>query len=100
MVRPDAGGLDDPLGFVHAKDLLSLSATAGSRPVPDRLVRPLLRVRSDRHLGDVLLAMRGRRVHLAIVVDGEGHTVGLVTLEDLLEELVGEILDESDPDAP
>jgi len=83
-------------GFVHTKDLLSLSDAARDRPVPPRLVRRMLRVPPDRSLGEVLLAMRTARVHVAIVVDEGGRTRGLVTLEDLLEELVGDIQDESD----
>ncbi len=83
-------------GFVHAKDLLGLSATAGGRQVPARVVRPILRVAPDKALGDVLVAMRTAHVHLAVVVDGRGQTLGLVTLEDLLEELVGDIRDETD----
>ena len=54
--------------------------------------------RRDRSLEDLLLSMRSARVHFAVVVDGERRTAGVVTLEDLLEELVGDILDESDRD--
>lgn len=91
-----APGSGELAGFVHAKDLLGLSATAGGRPVPARVVRPMLRVPPDRALGDVLVAMRTAQVHVASVVDGAGRTLGLVTLEDLLEELVGDIRDETD----
>jgi CBS domain containing-hemolysin-like protein len=88
---------DRPFGFVHAKDLLSLSAAAYRRAVPDRLIRRMLRVPPERTLGDLMVSMRAARVHVAVVVDDDGRTVGLVTLEDLLEELVGDIRDESDP---
>jgi CBS domain containing-hemolysin-like protein len=91
-----AGQGDDLTGFLHTKDLLSLSSAARSRPVPQRLVRRMLRVPTDRSLGELLLAMRSARTHVAVVVDGEGRTCGLVTLEDLLEELVGDIRDETD----
>ncbi len=93
------GGIDDVLGFVHAKDLLTMPAGAADRPVPLRLVRSMLVVPADRSLEDLLLAMRRARVHFALVTAGDGTTAGIVTLEDLLEELVGDILDESDPDA-
>lgn len=88
--------LDDVRGFVHAKDLLALEPSAADRPLPLRLVRRMLVVPPDRGLDDLLRSMRATRVHVALVVDELGRTRGLVTLEDLLEELVGDILDESD----
>ena len=91
-------GLDDVRGFVHAKDLLTLDAVGADRPVPLRLVRRMLVVPRDRSLEDLLLEMRRVRVHFALVSDDDGTTAGIVTLEDLLEELVGDILDESDTD--
>ena len=91
-----AGGLDDVLGFVHAKDLLTMPLVTADRPVPLRLVRSMLVVPADRSLEDLLLAMRRARVHFALVTAADGTTAGIVTLEDLLEELVGDILDESD----
>lgn len=93
VVASDDGELT---GFVHAKDLLMLSPTAWDRPVPERVVRRMLRVPPERTLGDLLVAMRTARVHVAVVVDPAGAALGLVTLEDLLEELVGDIRDESD----
>lgn len=96
--RPDdrTGDLDRVLGFVHAKDLLLLPAEAHDAPLPLRVVRRLLVVRPDRALDDLLRSMRTARVHLAVVVDERRQTLGLLTLEDLLERLVGDILDESD----
>jgi len=94
-----SGGLDDVRGFIHAKDLITLPPGSADRPVPLRLVRRMLVVPCDRSLEDLLLAMRRARVHFALVIDANGATAGIATLEDLLEELVGEILDESDPDA-
>ncbi len=93
VVERDGG---EPLGFVHAKDLLSLSPAAHGRPLPRHLVRRMLRVPPERNLADLLLSMRVARVHVAVVTDETGRMVGLVTLEDLLEALVGEIMDESD----
>jgi CBS domain containing-hemolysin-like protein len=88
--------LDDVQGFIHSKDLLTLSAEEAERPLPPRMVRRMLVVPTERSLEDLLLSMRRTRVHFALVVDEAGATRGLVTLEDLLEELVGDILDESD----
>lgn len=90
------GDLDHVLGFVHAKDLLALPEGVDDRPLPVRLVRRMLVVPCDRPLEQLLLSMRHERVHLALVRAADGTTAGVVTLEDLLEELVGEILDESD----
>jgi CBS domain containing-hemolysin-like protein len=88
--------LDEVLGFVHAKDLLGLPASAQRQPVPMRRLRRLLVVTADQSLEEVMLQMQRARRHLAIVSDGAGRTVGLVTLEDVLEVLVGDIRDESD----
>jgi CBS domain containing-hemolysin-like protein len=87
--------LDDVLGFVHAKDLLTVPGPARDRPLPLGRVRRLLVVAGDDTLTDVLLSMQRARLHVAIVSDG-GRTAGIVTLEDVLEALVGEIRDESD----
>jgi len=90
------GGIDDVLGFLHAKDLLQLPPSAADRPLPPRLLRRMLVVPRERSLEDLLLAMRRSRVHFALVTEPDGTTAGLVTLDDLLEELVGEITDEHD----
>ena len=88
--------LDDVIGYIHVKDLLQVPLVAHSRPVPARLVRRLLLVRDERTLGDVLVAMQRARLHVALVRDRDGRTSGLVTLENVLEELVGQISDETD----
>ena len=90
--------LDDVLGFLHVKDMLRTTATERDQPLPLRRLRPMLVVRDDDKLGDVLVRMQRARLHLALVVDAERTTLGLVTLEDVLESLVGDIRDESDPD--
>lgn len=94
---PVTNGAEELVGFVHAKDMISLAEHGAARPVTSA-IRSLLSVPHDRHLDDVLLAMRTRRVHAADVTDEHGRTIGFVTLEDLLEELVGEIADETDQD--
>jgi len=89
-------GVDDVFGYMHAKDLLTLSGEARHRPLPLGRVRRMLVVGQDSSLDDALLAMQRARLHVALVVDGEGRTVGLATLEDVIEALVGDIRDESD----
>lgn len=88
--------LDDVVGFVHAKDLLALPASSQPRQVGSVRRRRMLRVHAETTLEQVLVRMRSSQVHVAVVVDAGGRTVGLVTLEDVLESLVGDIRDESD----
>ncbi len=84
------GTLDELVGMVHAFDVFRLDP--GAR-VP---VRPVAVVPASRACGDLLLDMQRERRHLAVVLDEFGGTLGIVTLEDLLEALVGEIVDETD----
>ncbi len=80
-------------GYVHVKDLAAVSAAGlGERVAPD-LVRGLSRVRGDDRLGAVLSTMRSDGSHLGEVVDAAGASLGVVMLEDVLEELVGEVRD-------
>lgn len=88
--------LDQLLGYVHAKDLLALPPDARQRALPRSIVRRMLTVPTDRTLMDLLLAMKRARLHFAVVVDGAGRVAGIVTLEDVLESLVGDIRDEHD----
>lgn len=87
---------DGMKGFVHAKDLLRLDGEAREQPLPARLVRPTLRISAEDTLGDVLRWMRVLRRHVGVVADPDGGTLGLVTLEDVLESIVGDIVDETD----
>jgi CBS domain containing-hemolysin-like protein len=89
-------GIDDVLGFIHAKDLLTIPADARHRPLPLRRVRRLLVLTDRTLLDDALLAMQRSRLQLALVVDDAGRTLGIATLEDVIEALVGDIRDESD----
>ena len=84
------GTLDDIIGMLHAFDLFKL---VPGDPLP---VRPVAMTPASRNCGDLLLDMQRERRHLAIVLDEFGGTLGIATLEDLLEELVGEIFDEHD----
>lgn len=94
--------LDDPIGFVHIKDLVEELASADApRPKPLSILRrDVLFVPPSMKLPDLLLKMQQTRIHLALVVDEYGGTDGLVTLEDVVEEIVGDIDDEHDDDAP
>ena len=75
-----------------------MPAAGAGRPLALPRLRPMMVVQEDRTLEEVLLRMQRGRLHLALVVDSERRTVGLVTLEDVLEALVGDIRDESDPE--
>jgi len=99
--------LDEPVGVVHVKDIFKLLAQpAAKRPKPGdkvlqtrrSLVREVLYVPGAMPAPHLLALMRSRRTHMALVIDEFGGTDGLVTLEDLLEMLVGEIEDEHDED--
>jgi CBS domain containing-hemolysin-like protein len=89
--------LDHVIGMVHIKDVFALSVTGASPPDDLRtLLRAPLFVPESMGVLDLLARMRADRVHLAIVVDEFGGTEGLVTIEDVVEEIVGEIEDEHD----
>jgi len=88
--------IDHIRGLLYAKDLLALWRDGvQDRPIKD-LLRPAYFVPESKKAVDLLQDMQQRKVHLAIVVDEYGGTAGLVTLEDLIEEIVGEIRDEYD----
>jgi len=94
------GSLDTIIGMVHVKDMLKIKAS-GAAPPDDltSLLRAPLFVPESMGLIDLLARMRAERVHLAIVVDEFGGTEGLVSIEDIVEEIVGEIEDEHDEEA-
>lgn len=89
-------GLDAPVGLVHAHDLLAAMLDANQIELQD-LLRPLAGVPESIPVTELLRRMRDERREMVLVADERGGTVGLVTLEDLLEELVGEIEDEPPP---
>jgi CBS domain containing-hemolysin-like protein len=91
--------LDNIIGILYAKDLLPyLRPTADQdQPIDIRsLARPAAYVPETKRIDELLTEMRAARRHIAIVVDEYGGTAGLVTIEDLVEEIVGEIQDEYD----
>ena len=91
--------LDDVVGIVHAKDILRGLLSGSEAPVQG-IARPAFFVPGTREVEDVLADMKRQKVHLAIVLDEFGGTAGLVTMEDLLEEIVGPIYDEYDQAPP
>jgi CBS domain containing-hemolysin-like protein len=88
--------LDDIVGIVHAKDVLAALRKPGEPAALAALMRPAHFVPGSREVEDVLADMKLRKVHMVIVLDEFGGTAGLVTMEDLLEEIVGQIEDEYD----
>jgi CBS domain containing-hemolysin-like protein len=96
----EKGDLDRTLGVVHVKDLyaMRLKARTGADLLP--VARRLIYVPETAHLEKLLQLLLERKLHLAIVVDEYGSTVGMLTLENILEELVGQIQDEFDQEKP
>lgn len=90
------GDLDRIRGVLHVKDLLVMDAEDRARARAGALARPALVVPESRPLEALMVDMRQRRQHVALVIDEYGSVAGLVSLEDLIEELIGEFEDESD----
>jgi CBS domain containing-hemolysin-like protein len=96
----EEGSTDHIIGLVYLKDLVR-RARAGEGAQPVRVaVRPAIFVPEQKRVSELLREMRTKQFHMAIVIDEYGGTSGLVTLEDLLEEIVGEIADEYDVELP
>ena len=91
--------LDHVLGFVFVKDLVPLSDAPGDERIISRLLRPAHVVPETRRVATLLKEFQRQQVQIAVVHDEYGGTAGLVTLEDLIEEIVGEIRDEYDVEA-
>jgi putative hemolysin len=93
--------IDEVVGILYAKDLLPyLKSDAEAHPPLRKLLRPPVLVPESMTIDDLLHELQRRKVHLAIVLDEYGGTAGMVTIEDLLEEIVGEIQDEYDVEEP
>ena len=91
---------DDVTGIVYLKDAMRTEREGGGSRSVTVLLRPAHFVPETKHVSELLKEMQSRKNHMSVVVDEYGGTAGLVTLEDLIEELVGEIEDEFDTDAP
>jgi putative hemolysin len=93
--------IDEVVGILYAKDLLPfLKSGSDPRPAVRTLLRPPVFVPESMTIDDLLHEFQRRKVHIAIVLDEYGGTAGLLTIEDLLEEIVGEIQDEYDTEEP
>jgi CBS domain containing-hemolysin-like protein len=90
---PVADGQGELIGYVHIKDLLRLGEDRIAEPIPPKRVRDMLTVHAELDLEDVLSRMQERGIHLARVIDSEGEVLGVIFLEDIIEELVGEVHD-------
>ncbi|HSM33322.1 MAG TPA: hemolysin family protein [Anaerolineae bacterium] len=92
--------IDNIIGMLYAKDLLPYLVGEDRPPSIRRLLRTPLFVPESMLVDDLLRSLQRRRVHIAVVLDEHGGTAGLITIEDLLEEIVGEIQDEYDEEEP
>lgn len=89
-IADPAGGLD---GYVHIKDLVRLGEDRITQPIPGKRIRAMMSIHAGTELEDVLARMQARGIHLARIYDGDGTDLGVVFLEDVIEELVGEVHD-------
>ena len=89
--------IDQILGFVHVRDMFELDHTERAHRNVRDLVRPIRFVPETKPVNDLLREMQQDGNHIAIVIDEYGNTAGLVTMEDMVEEIVGEIRDEHEP---
>ncbi|MDE0578683.1 MAG: hemolysin family protein [bacterium] len=96
-VLVQSGSPDRVVGFVHAKDLFDTTGAGAEQPLGEDLIRIVPTIEEETSLEGALVLMQGSRRHLAVVRQGGRRTVGLVTLEDVLEVLVGDLYDETDP---
>jgi CBS domain containing-hemolysin-like protein len=90
------GDVDHIIGLIHAKDLLKLFVTRGDGFKLERIIRPINQTPEQKKVDELLHDMRQKKAHMMVVIDEYGGTAGIVTLEDVLEEIVGEIRDEYD----
>jgi CBS domain containing-hemolysin-like protein len=95
-----AGDLDQAIGVVHIKDLHSFRQHATTGADLRAIARPMIYIPEVAHLEKILGVFLARKLHFALVVDEFGTTIGMVTLENILEELVGQIQDEHDQELP
>lgn len=93
-----AGGTAELIGYLHIKDVLEPDEERRERPVADRWIRPFATVTADTLLHDALEVLQRRGAHMARVVEPGGTTLGVAALEDVIEELVGEIRDAAHSD--
>jgi CBS domain containing-hemolysin-like protein len=97
---PVEGEDGDLVGYLHIKDVLEPDEERRTRPVEDKWIRPFAPVTAQDQLHDALEQLQRRGAHMARVVDADGATLGLATLEDVIEELIGEIRDAAHLEEP
>ncbi|WP_258237562.1 hemolysin family protein [Arcobacter sp. CECT 9188] len=90
------GGKDNITGMIHTRDLLN-NALEGKEINMSNFVRPIIMVPENTSISNILTRMNKSRIHLALVIDEYGGTSGLITMDDILEEIIGETTDEHDP---
>jgi len=89
---------DHIVGFVHARDVLLAYYTGSTSQLIKNIAHPIITITRQMKIDDVMQEFQKKQLHLGVVVDEFGGTEGIVTLEDVIEELVGEIIDEHDLD--
>jgi putative hemolysin len=92
------GDIDSITGFVHVRDMFELDEAARSKRKVRDILRPVRMIPETKPVNDLLKEMQEEGAHMAVVVDEYGSTAGIVTLEDMVEEIVGEIHDEHEPE--
>ena len=92
--------IDEIAGILHSKDLLKLLGENPDSKIPFSILRTPYFVPRNQKVSELLKDLKARKTHLGIVTDEYGGTEGIITIEDILEEIVGEILDEHDNDRP
>jgi len=92
--------IDKIVGILHAKDLLKLWGKDPDSKLPFEILRSPFFVPENQNINEILKDLKEKKTHLAIVTDEYGGTSGIITIEDILEEIVGEILDEHDTEPP
>jgi CBS domain containing-hemolysin-like protein len=90
---PVTDGAGEPVGYLHIKDVLTQHPVAAAQPLPPEHIRPFATVRASDSLRSVLATMQDAGAHLACIVDTDSRLTGLAALEDVLEQLVGEVRD-------
>jgi CBS domain containing-hemolysin-like protein len=100
VLKEDEDGNEDILGIVYTKDLMRKIRTGDGANEIDSLVRSAVVIPENKPVAKLMREMQREHFHMAIVADEYGSIAGLVTLEDCLEELVGEIVDEHDEEVP
>lgn len=93
------GTIDAIIGFVHVRDMFELDEDARATKTVRQLMRPIRFVPETKAVNDLMREMQAEGAHMVIVVDEYGNTAGLVTMEDLVEVILGEIRDEHEPDS-